>query len=206
YLADSEVAGIKTLRFHLDPEEFKPNSKYHQYIHGMANMTPTIYNEVGLHPVILKIMLGTPLYVGFPHFQTWSQSQAQNTVPEEYDILVDIEPNTGLVLWGHKRLQYNMKLYNFSFFNTNVKGAYAFEAEDGTSHYIEPIMWVDRFGMIPNDKVAEAKDDISKITSGRDLADQLGIFGLGAGLGLFVAGVAMVIIPKFAGAAGEKTE
>ncbi|MHA2273411.1 MAG: hypothetical protein ACXACI_16260, partial [Candidatus Hodarchaeales archaeon] len=38
YLADSEVAGIKTLRFHLDPEEFKPNSKYHQYIHGMANM------------------------------------------------------------------------------------------------------------------------------------------------------------------------
>lgn len=192
YLKESEVEGIKTLRFHLDPNELNIDSNYHQYIRGLGNMTPTMYDD----STGLKIMLGTPIYVGQPRFQIWSATQ--NTAPEELDIILDVEPNTGLVLWGHKRLQVNIKLYNFSFFNTDVKGAYPLEAQDGTSHYIEPIVWIDRFAMIPADKVEEATDDIDALISGKELAGLASIAGLGFGLVLFAAGAAMVIVPKFA--------
>ncbi|MFX0116795.1 MAG: hypothetical protein ACFFB3_19765 [Candidatus Hodarchaeota archaeon] len=192
YLKDSEVEGIKTLRFHLDPDELAPSSKYHQYIHGFGNMTPTMFDD----STGLLIKLGTPIYIGHPRFQIWSVTQ--DTVPEELDIIVDVEPNTGLVLWGHKRLQVNVKLYNFSFFNGDVKGAYALDAEDGTSHYIEPVVWIDRFAMIPADKVEDAKDDINALESGKELSGMASIAGLGAGLVLFAAGAALVIIPKFA--------
>ncbi|MFW9914807.1 MAG: hypothetical protein ACFFGZ_04265 [Candidatus Thorarchaeota archaeon] len=182
YLEEGEVKGIDTLRFHLSFEEFLPNANYWQNIEGYANMT---------------LWAGAPIYLSTPHYQDYEEAP-----PEQYDIIVDVEPNTGAVLKGYKRLQFNVALYNFTYFQTAVSGANWFEGQSNAKYYLEPLGWIQRFATaedLPASEFKDAKDSIDDLISAKELSGLVSIGGLGAGLVLFAAGAAMVIIPKFAG-------
>jgi hypothetical protein len=186
YLEDGEVKGIDTLRFHLSHDEFLPASNYRQNIEGYANMT---------------LWAGAPMYLSSPHYQEY-----QSAPPEEYDIVVDVEPNTGAVVKGYKRLQFNVALYNFTYFQTSVSGAYWFEGQSDAKYYLEPLGWLERYATaedLPDDEFEDIKGDLDDLIGGKELSGLISIGGLGAGLVLFAAGAAMVIIPKFAGDTAE---
>ncbi|MHA2232165.1 MAG: hypothetical protein ACXAB4_06725 [Candidatus Hodarchaeales archaeon] len=183
YVEDGEVRGIDTLRFHLDPNEFAVNTNYHQNIAGFANMS---------------LWAGAPIYLSQPHFQ---ERTAAEDVPDHYDIIVDVEPNTGAVLKGNKRLQFNVQLFNFSYYHTATKGAHWYSGSNNAEMYLEPLGWLDRSATADDliqSEFDKAKNDLDELISGKELSGLASIAGLGAGLVLFAAGAAMVIIPKFA--------
>ncbi len=184
YTKDTTIRGVDALRFHLDPAMLDVDDNYFQYFKGYANMSAW--------------KAGLPIYLCQPHYQD------SQTVSEEYDIIVDIEPNTGAVLQGHKRLQFNLLVANstFNHFFDDINGSYYTVANAQLAAYLEPMGWIDRFAsaeQLPDDEWADVKGDLDDLKSAKELSGLLGIAGLGGGLVLFAAGAAMVIVPKFMG-------
>jgi hypothetical protein len=182
YLGEGDVGGIDTLKFYLPPAAWKADPNYYQYIDGFFNMT--VWN------------MGVPMFLSPLHYQSYPDVES---VAEEDNTVLYIEPNTGFPLKGIKRMQFNIQLFNFSLYNTDVQGTYSYTSAATGAVYLEPFGYAERLGSVENlpaDKFAELKDGFELMNLAKNLAGWLNIGGIGIGVILVVAGAAMIVVPR----------
>jgi hypothetical protein len=182
YLGEDDVGGIDTLKFYLPPAAWKADPNYYQYIDGFFNMT--VWN------------MGVPIFLSPLHYQNYPDVE---NVAEEDNTVLYIEPNTGFPLKGLKRMQFNIQLFNFSLYNTDVQGTYSYTSATTGNVYLEPFGYAERLGSVENlpaDKFAELKDGFELMNLAKSVAGWLNIGGIGIGVILVVAGVAMIGVPR----------
>lgn len=182
YLGEGDVGGIDTLKFYLPPAAWKADPNYYQYIDGFFNMTA--WN------------MGVPMFLSPLHYQSYPDVES---VAEKDNTVLYIEPNTGFPLKGIKRMQFNIQLYNFSLYNTDVQGTYSYTSATTGTVYLEPFGYAERLGSVENlpaDKFAELKDGIGLMNLAKNLSGWLNIGGIGIGVIIVVAGAAMIVVPR----------
>ncbi|MCG3217485.1 MAG: hypothetical protein KAR35_00680 [Candidatus Heimdallarchaeota archaeon] len=154
YMEDYELYGIDTYKFGLAPEVLDVDPFYYQSIKGLANMS------------VFKS--GIPIFLSKPHFgecglglemDSWNQ--------DKHDTWVAVEPLTGAVLEGHKRLQVSLIAPNTTVHFPSLIQTF------------QPLVWAEEAAVMTEQN---AKDFKEAIYDNMDLADTLKIAGLGAGL------------------------
>jgi hypothetical protein len=166
YSENYELYGIHTLKYVLSPEALGIDPFYHQFFKGLANMTAAA---------------GAPIFLSKPHFGecgTGLLGSALEMTSWDIDLhntWLAVEPLTGAVLEGHKRLQIN-------FIAPTTDKLLADMQVD-----FRPLVWAEEAAKATEQNAEDFKD---LIYSALDLADTLSFAGISAGLGV----VGLVII------------
>ncbi|MHA1910289.1 MAG: hypothetical protein ACTSYA_01220 [Candidatus Kariarchaeaceae archaeon] len=158
YSEDYEIYGVDTLKFVLSDEVLAIDSFYHQYFKGLGNMTAAA---------------GAPIFLSKPHFGECGTGLLGTALEldtfdlDDHDTWVAVEPLTGAVLEGHKRLQVNFIAPTTDKLLADIQVDF------------RPLVWAEEAAKMTEQNAEDFKD---KIYSAMDLADTLKITGLGAGL------------------------
>jgi len=155
YMEDYELYGIDTYKFGLAPEVLDVDEFYFQSIKGLANMS------------VFKS--GIPIFLSKPHFGECGLGleTLYDWDADKHDTWVAVEPLTGAVLEGHKRLQVSLIAPNTTVHFPSLIQTF------------QPLVWAEEAAQMTEKQAGDFKD---KIYDAMDLADTLKIAGLGAGL------------------------
>ncbi|MFX1511075.1 MAG: hypothetical protein ACFFCQ_00600 [Promethearchaeota archaeon] len=176
---------IDMYRYHLDYEEFKVNPNYYQYLAGFANMTVA--------------RGGLPVYLSLPHAFNNSEDHPDfDTKYEDLDIIIDVEPISGVVMNAHKRLQMNLgisttELY-FPLKDMPTALGFTVNYADGTSvdnFPFAPIFWGDEHGIITDADAKKFRDDVYDI---QEIGEMVGLIGLIGGPIFIFAGAIVAVV------------
>ncbi|MFX0205727.1 MAG: hypothetical protein ACFFDT_07040 [Candidatus Hodarchaeota archaeon] len=191
YVKDVQHKDIDMLRFHLQYEHFLPDLNYYQTIPGYANMS--------------QARSGVPIFLSLPRvFNNSLDNPDYDLNGEELDIVIDVEPITGLVMNAHKRLQMNLgistdMLYYLAGMNTTAgallglhSGFNVTYADDSSANVpFAPIFWGDEHGQISDDDVADFKNKVYDI---QEFGEMIGLIGLIGGPTLIFTGAIMAVV------------
>jgi CD36 family len=139
FMEDSNVKGIDTLRFRIDPDLFPPNHAYSMNYTGVMNLTC----PEG----------GKPVYVTLPHFlhaQVPPRLQVTGVtkpVTEEHETMLDLDPITGATLRGYSRLQINFMI---------PKGLGGVPQEK-----LIPILWIEKYEALSESQAHTYKKQVT---------------------------------------------
>eukprot|EP01012_Entosiphon_sulcatum_P019583 TRINITY_DN2449_c0_g1_i1.p1 TRINITY_DN2449_c0_g1~~TRINITY_DN2449_c0_g1_i1.p1 ORF type:complete len:626 (+),score=105.80 TRINITY_DN2449_c0_g1_i1:90-1967(+) len=129
YDKDLTTLGLKLKRYAIAEYELQVNDKFYITYNQVANMT----GPSG----------GLPLFVSRPHFYKCDASLL-NTVGglspgPQHELYLDVEPITGMVLGGHKRIQQNVYVKRQSLGPVSMNATFTSE----TGPILIPWFWVD---------------------------------------------------------------
>jgi hypothetical protein len=172
YTGTSEVRGLSTFSFGIPASVLAVDvAKFDQYVRGVFNLTR---------------VTGVPLMVTKPYFLDADLPPVEGMPASSaalHDFVIEVEPITGVVIKGNKRLQYNLRI--------GPTDAY-FPA---ISESIVPMFWVDESGEISEDDAKTLK----KISTTLWVTFVLFIGGFAAGGFFLILGIALCIFKRDAG-------
>lgn len=183
YLGDSEVKGIKTRRFGMDPTQLQ---------NATQNPNNARYRMNGPRGVawMADWFVNIPVYLARPQFaydadpslaaqfdsSSWANIEASD---DRFLTYVDVEPLSGAAVKGHKRLQYTLKLsstmFNNPFYAKMFSAAPVDDQNPSGKAFYWPAFWADENGLIEDDA---ASDFRKAIYDNRNMAEALQIGGI----------------------------
>lgn len=174
YDSITHVRGIRLLGFTLDPKLFESgdingNNKGFCVTGKEKKCLPTGLLDISnCHPLHAPVVSSLPhFYLGDPKLQ--QTVKGLNPQKRIHATSIDIEPNTGLTMRGHKRIQMNVALHK-------IDGISAFK---NINRVYLPLMYVDKHGRITEDDADDFKHDV-RLPLRLSEAAPFVIFGIGA--------------------------
>eukprot|EP00824_Muranothrix_gubernata_P003062 TRINITY_DN13822_c0_g1_i1.p1 TRINITY_DN13822_c0_g1~~TRINITY_DN13822_c0_g1_i1.p1 ORF type:complete len:685 (+),score=150.39 TRINITY_DN13822_c0_g1_i1:414-2468(+) len=172
---DVKTLGIKMHRYRLDLEQLLPTSenqyRYDAYYPATTNITS---------PLGIPVTLSKALFLDCEPLQN-SVEGLPPPDPEKHDILLDIEPYSGVIMHAHRRLQTNLQImaHTMQVFHAPV-----------TSRVV-PACWSDVWGTVTEHN---AKEFRRKVYGSFHLANVLFLVGVIAGPLLCALGIVLTVI------------
>jgi len=197
YDGDEDVKGITTRRYKLAAEMLQDkstnpaNSVYRMTKQGVAPMKFAV--------PLWGFTLSRPHFVDAPASVRTSVAGLDLTHDPDYQTYVWVEPLSGAVMQGTKKLQgsfdlkagtFDERLYGRLFPNPNAE-------------YYWPLFWANERGVLNDSQASDFKDSIYKA---RDLANLLSPIGYGVGAGIFVIGLILIFLGCKGKNAGGSTQ
>jgi len=171
YEEDIKVFDVDTYRFRLSDSVLAPNANYYQVVKGIGNMTAA--------------MGGIPVYLSKPHFLGADAAYVMADANVElHDLYLDIEPNTGAVIQGRKRLQMNLMVGP-----TDM-------TYPGLTAGLYQLLWVEQAGDITEDLAGDLKDVLDDLSSAETIGTTLLWGGPILGILGILGGAALVVVAK----------
>lgn len=170
YVEDIKVFEVDTYRFKLSDSVLAPDANYYQVVEGIGNMTAAA---------------GVPIYLSKPHFLDADPAyEMADASVELHDLYLDIEPNTGAVIQGRKRLQMNLMTGP-----TDM-------TYPGVTAGIYQLLWVEQAGDITEDLAGDLKDVLDDLSSAETIGTTLLWGGPILGVLGILGGAALVVVAK----------
>ncbi|XP_039261225.2 lysosome membrane protein 2-like [Styela clava] len=134
YEQESEIKGIKTMQFHLS-DDFLANSTINPNNADFCVPPGNCYDSGVLN--VQSSMGGAPGFVSLPHFYNAAEKYQKafdglNPQKDEHDSIFHVEPKSGAVLKGDRKLQINILL----------KSSQYFEQLKRVRELIFPVVWL----------------------------------------------------------------
>eukprot|EP01028_Stygiella_incarcerata_P006578 TRINITY_DN2686_c1_g1_i1.p1 TRINITY_DN2686_c1_g1~~TRINITY_DN2686_c1_g1_i1.p1 ORF type:complete len:771 (-),score=199.28 TRINITY_DN2686_c1_g1_i1:194-2506(-) len=142
YEEDVEYKDIDLWRYRIASDMLSPSEMYNIHMQGVMNMTSVV---------------GSTIMMSKPHFLDADVSAYKNIsgmTPnrELHDTMIDVEPYTGSVFRGHKRLQVSVSLPDW--------WSLSLPSHSETPRVLYPLVWFDIEGSATDEQASKMRDKV----------------------------------------------
>jgi len=139
FVEETSIYDLTLYKYRVSPDALSaPKLDYYQTIEGFANLTSM--------KLSVPIFLSKPnFYQADPYYANKIEGMQQPNDPDNYDIIIEIEPWTGSTMEAHQRFQINL------FLNAEVYSLMDLVGVNVTQDTIYPIVSVDETSEVTED-------------------------------------------------------